>query len=744
MNNPTFMSPEDFKAYLAKHGIAETKTSRDGKEVSFPCPFNGCDDDHRTNEEYHCSFNCDTCVYNCFKCAEKGNFITLMQYFDDYDEWRSEQKKNQKPVSAKKQPSLEAQVKKYHEATREQVREYFNGRGINNKSIDSFMLGAGIFGGQRGLMIPVFDREDKIAYVKLRRAPEDEASETIADSMGKKNPVSKYRVYPTDSQLLLVGEAELTKSTSSDVLICEGELDRILAMQEGVKIPIVTGGGANIFKDEWIDALKNMRNIYICFDKDKAGEDGCSKLSQRLAERIPNASIFKISLPFEEGSHADLTDYFTTKKGTADELFSKYSKHIAGTKPIDASKFKELTIDDIAKTLNTTIKHDNVNKVITFLAMLLTYTDSDQINVMFNASSSTGKSYICLETSKYFPEQDVSIYGKTSPTAFFYSQKLRKKDNQTGEPYVDLARRIMIFTELPDTQLQENLRSILSHDRKKVPFANTNKSGKGGKNVADEGYLLGFPSAFFCSANTNIDEQEQTRCLILSPDSTREKVMAGIDTYIDRSCHKDAFDAKLRNDSERKALMERILYVKSLNVKTVDINDSDYLRELFLGKLKGNVPPRAMREIHKVTALAKAMALINAPFRSSTDGVITGTKKDIDSAIELWGAICESLVNGLPPQVFDFYKKVILPTWLKKNTNTIEPKGITYQEIRLAYNNIMGSWPSQDTMRKRWMPTLQDVNFVSIYRVTKDKGGDGRSLYITPLVFFNDDLEKDK
>ena len=521
------MSPEDFKAYLAKHGITETKTSRDGKEVSFPCPFGGCDDDHRKNEEYHCSFNCDTCVYNCLKCPAQGNFITLMQHLGDYDEWRSEQKRKQQSIGIKKQPSLEAQVKKFHEATREQVREYFNGRGINNKSIDSFMLGAGVFGGQRGLMIPVFDREGKIAYVKLRRAPEDEVSETIADSMGKKTPMSKYWFYPTGSQVLLVGEDELVKSTSSDVLICEGELDRIIAIQEGVKMPVVTGGGgANTFKDEWLDALKNMRNIYICFDKDKAGEDGCKKLSQRLAERIPNASIFKISLPFEEDSHADLTEYFTAKKGTADELFLKYSKHIAGTKPIDASKFKELTIDDIAKTLSTTIKHDDVNKVITFLAMLLTYTDSDQINIMFNASSSTGKSYICLETSKYFPEQDVNIYGKTSPTAFFYSQKLRKKDNQTGEPYIDLERRIMIFTELPDTQLQENLRSILSHDCKKVPFANTNKSGKSGKNVADEGYLLGYPSAFFCSANTNIDEQEQTRCLILSPDSTREKVMA--------------------------------------------------------------------------------------------------------------------------------------------------------------------------------------------------------------------------
>jgi aspartate carbamoyltransferase regulatory subunit len=81
---------------------------------------------------------------------------------------------------------------------------------------------------------------------------------------------------------------------------------------------------------------------------------------------------------------------------------------------------KELTVDDLVSILGSTVKHDNENKAITFLVMLLTYTEEDQINLGFLAESSTGKSYIPLELSWYFPEEDVIKLGYASPTAFFH------------------------------------------------------------------------------------------------------------------------------------------------------------------------------------------------------------------------------------------------------------------------------------------------------------------------------------
>ena len=256
--NPKDMNPADFVTYLAKHGITEVKQR--GNEISFACPLHGCDDDHRSNEEYHFSFNCEQCVWHCFKCGEEGNYITLLKHFGDYGEYCAQQKQTRVVnKDAKAKPTtFEAMVLKAHEKTRDLARGYFNGRGINDDSINRFKLGIWNHDGYKGFMIPVFDRDGKVAYLKLRRMPEAESAETVAKAMGKEQHVNKYTVYPTGSKLLLVGEDELIKSTASDVLICEGELDRIISIQEGVKMPVVSsGGGAMTFKDDWFSLLEN-------------------------------------------------------------------------------------------------------------------------------------------------------------------------------------------------------------------------------------------------------------------------------------------------------------------------------------------------------------------------------------------------------------------------------------------------------------------------------------------------------
>ena len=744
-SNPKNMDEGEFILYLNKHGIYDTETKKNnGKtEVNFACPFEGCDDDRRgKSEELHCSFCLEDCVFHCFKCSASGNFIDLLKHFGDYEEYDAEQKSKKKSnASVDRRVSFKTMVRNAYLKSREQAYSYFNARGINSSSVDENMLGVWKNGRQSRWMIPIFDRDGEVAYLKLRRMDDgDEANaKCVAEAMGRKpNNPDKYIFYPSGVTPLLVGEDMLIKSSSDSVLVCEGELDRIIAIQDGVKMPVVTGScGAGTFKNEWIDALKDMRIIYICYDKDKAGVDNAVKLAERIAKRIPTASIYIIDLPFESETGADLTDYFTKNMGTADELFTKYAKYYGGAKPIDPTQFEELTVDDIANILDSTIKYDYVSKVITCLAMVSAYTYEEQINIMFNASSSTGKSYICLEVSKYFPQQDVKTYGKVTPTAFYYAKSLRKKDPETGEPYVDLERRILIFTELPDSRLQENLRSLLAHDSKKIPFANTN-AGKSGDHVTDEGYLLGFPSMFFCSANMEVDEQEQTRCIILSPESTREKVLASIDAYLDRSCNKEEYAAKLQGDEARRQFMERILYIKSLKIDYVNIseNDNKYLKRRFLEVLNNNVPPRASREIHKLTALAKAMALINVTHRMH-DGKVTVARSDIDEALKLWRVIAESMANSLSPQLFGFYKSVVIPAWRAKNEERESPKGATLKELRAEYYKQYGSYPHMWNMQKEWIPMLEASNFIMCEKDSKANGGDGRELLITPLVFFD-------
>ena len=82
--------------------------------------------------------------------------------------------------------------------------------------------------------------------------------------------------------------------------------------------------------------------------------------------------------------------------------------------------FSTLTKEELTDILSLSIKEDAFNKVCVFLTMLSTYTDVDQLNVVFSAPSSAGKSFIALEVAKLFP--DVKDFAYCSPTSFYHSE----------------------------------------------------------------------------------------------------------------------------------------------------------------------------------------------------------------------------------------------------------------------------------------------------------------------------------
>lgn len=645
---------------------------------------------------------------------------------------------NKQGGKSRGRPSLEKKIQKIHEETREdeRVRSYFSERGINRESIDRFQLGISEFDGRDRIVIPIRDRTGDVAYLKLRLTSKDESAKEIAEAMGAETLIEENAIYPADAKRVLIGEDDLVKSTSDDVLICRDELDRIVAMQEGVQMPVVSGDGlVQTFKDEWINALKNARNIYLCLGEDAVGKRGTEVLAKRLAEQIPTTSIFKISLPSEDNTYTSLKDYFTGKLGSAEELFEVYAEFYCGKKPIDASMFKELSVEDVARVLDLTIKDNFENKVIIFLAMLLTYTEKLQLNIIMNAESSSGKTYLVNEVSNLFPGQDVYSYGNTSPTAPYYNEKFSRID-ETGMEYKDLERRILIFEDQPNHLLLANLRSFLSHDSKKTPFMLTNRN-QSGRNIAQESYILGFSSVFFCSANLRIDGQEQTRSFILSPENTEETIRASVDACISRDSNEQAYQDWLNSNEERNDLMDRIRYIKSLNVKYIDLYDKKYVRDRFYENLPF-VTPGTRRKIQQFMALVKGIALLNAPFRM-VDGKIIATNEDVDEAVKLWGAIKESMSYGLPPEILDFYKTYIQQACLEKRGFRRGKDGITQDELATYYFDQNGHGPNFDMVRKVYIPTLKRAKFI---RYERDKNN-GQRWLITPLIFFDNDSSDD-
>jgi len=57
---------------------------------------------------------------------------------------------------------------------------------------------------------------------------------------------------------------------------------------------------------------------------------------------------------------------------------------------------REITIEELKNILGLTIRHDDINKVVTFLIILSAFTYNDQLNLSFRAESSAGKSYLLM------------------------------------------------------------------------------------------------------------------------------------------------------------------------------------------------------------------------------------------------------------------------------------------------------------------------------------------------------------
>src|SRR2546427_480210 len=184
----------------------------------------------------------------------------------------------------------------YHRNLSPHVREYLQqARGISPEVIDLHLLG---WNGSR-IAIPIFDRASQFAFFKLAKGPNDQ---TASPKM-LATPGAHAELY--DWQRVL--------AKPEQIIICEGEFDR-LALESRGFAAVTSTGGALTFRPEWAEALREIPTIYICFDNDAAGRAG----AERVARLIPQARL--VRLPDEVGEGGDVTDYFV-RLGNSPEEF---------------------------------------------------------------------------------------------------------------------------------------------------------------------------------------------------------------------------------------------------------------------------------------------------------------------------------------------------------------------------------------------------------------------------------------
>jgi DNA-binding MarR family transcriptional regulator len=409
-----------------------------------------------------------------------------------------------------------------------------------------------------------------------------------------------------------------------------------------------------------------------------------------------------------------------------------------------------ISVDEVIQILGSTVKHDDENKAITFLTKLLTYTEEDQINLGFLAESSTGKSYIPLELSWYFPKEDVIKLGYASPTAFFhdygvlmhkegipvnfdmkpnkaaikedleiekgnvskddvesaYKREMRKwKELLKGSYYmVDLHQKIVIFLDMPHDMLLQRLRSLLSHDDKEIVLKITDKREKGGLRTKTV-VIRGFPTVIFCSAKFGLADQEKTRLLLLSPEINQEKLRESIMLKIEKESDREAFEKRMMEDPQRNMLKQRVQAVKDAKIKYVKIPE-EKRAQIYQQFLEDHnfLIPRHQRDISRLLAVIKAHALLNFMHRERVGDAIIVADEDVIAGFKLYYGISEANEMGLSPELFNVYSK------LKPYFN--DDGGLNLIEFQTAYYKEFHKPIGYDSARKI-LKTLTSVGLLT-------------------------------
>ncbi|MCA9729902.1 MAG: hypothetical protein KC729_19620, partial [Candidatus Eisenbacteria bacterium] len=139
-----------------------------------------------------------------------------------------------------------------------------------------------------------------------------------------------------------------TLAPTKELLICEGELDRLVAL--GLGFEACTGiGGAGVFHSTWAaEIAQKAEHVVIVYDADHAGRSGARLVATRLMEQGVLATRIKsvhLPVPFKPKHGEDLTDW-VRRGATAKDLRTligdtptwEYVERAPGVVPADATE----------------------------------------------------------------------------------------------------------------------------------------------------------------------------------------------------------------------------------------------------------------------------------------------------------------------------------------------------------------------------------------------------------------------
>jgi len=187
-------------------------------------------------------------------------------------------------------------------------------KGITLKTVTEWKIGVNHDG---HYTIPIKDIEGELVNVRYYNPRPSDEYRKIMSERGYGSPA---RLYPI----------QIFQLDPEQIIICEGEWDALLAIQNGYAA-VTRTGAADVWDPSWGDFFVG-RNVYLIHDMDRKGQSANIKIEKLLRNIAKRTRIIQLPYPVTDKHGKDLSDFLLDNDpAELMGLLAEPDNHVEGT-----------------------------------------------------------------------------------------------------------------------------------------------------------------------------------------------------------------------------------------------------------------------------------------------------------------------------------------------------------------------------------------------------------------------------
>ena len=352
---------------------------------------------------------------------------------------------------------------------------------------------------------------------------------------------------------------------------------------------------------------------------------------------------------------------------------------------------------------------DDANLMLTFLVFLSCKTDNP-LNLEMIGQSASGKTYMTLTARNGFPKSMIMVLAGASKEALKYDYD---EIDEEGNFIVNVDGRCIVVLEKDESYaFIKKMKPIMSGDDDELVWKTPIKNELSGEIETKDFIIRGRPS-FITLTTRNPSEAEQiTRQLIMTPDTTVEKV----DNVVKNALMQKARPEKFTIHPDLKLLQASMLGLTQYKV-----------RNIFAPLMADFFPARNaqhQRDIGKVLSIIDAVTLLHQnqrPVQKTDDGqeFLLSSIEDNVIGLLLCDLVLRASLSGVPDGTWTIFQQM--------NAMQEARRSLTEDNI-LQWLSIHAFSTTKNALKEKHLPTLEDAGLVEVSRRGGGRGG-GRKTY---------------